>query len=99
MMIQNRRLAMISKKTMLSLVQELRWRDVQWALVENPGLIGFRDRKGRNWLHLCCQVNIKNKRLKAADSNQFRPFLSRNPISPGFSTRAHWTSLHLSSCT
>jgi len=35
---------------------------------KNPGLIGFRDRKGRNWLHLWCQVNIKNKRLKAADS-------------------------------
>ena len=59
---------MISKTRMLSLVQEFRWRDVKEAIDENPGLIGFRDKKGRNGLHLCCGVNIKKRRLKAADS-------------------------------
>lgn len=53
---------------MLSLVQEFRWRDVKLALAENPALIGFRDKKGRNWLHLCCSVNIKKRKGKAADS-------------------------------
>jgi ankyrin repeat protein len=53
---------------MLSLVQELKWRDVKAAIGENPGLIGFRDKKGRNWLHLCCNVNIKKRRMKPADS-------------------------------
>ena len=53
---------------MLSLVRELEWRDVKGAIGENPGLIGFRDKKGRNWLHLCCGVNIKKRRVKAADS-------------------------------
>ena len=53
---------------MLALVQELKWRDVKGAIAENPGLIGFRDKKGRNWLHLCCGVNIKKRRMKPADS-------------------------------
>jgi uncharacterized protein len=59
---------MISKARMLPLVQEFRWRDVKEALADNPELIGFRDKKGRNWLHLCCSVNIKERRVKAADS-------------------------------
>lgn len=59
---------MISKTRMLSLVREFRWTDVREAIGENPELIGFRDKKGRNWLHLCCGVNIKKRRLKAGDS-------------------------------
>jgi hypothetical protein len=53
---------------MLSLVKEFRWREVKAAIVENPELIGFRDKKGRNWLHLCCSVDIRKRREKAADS-------------------------------
>lgn len=59
---------MVFKTRMLSLVQEFRWRDVKEAIDETPALIGFRDKKGRNWLHLCCGVNIKKRRAKAADS-------------------------------
>ena len=59
---------MISKTRMLSLVQEFTWRDVKGAIGENPELIGFRDKKGRNWLHLCCGVNIKKRKVKVADS-------------------------------
>jgi hypothetical protein len=59
---------MISKTRMLSLVRECRWRDVRAAISGNCGLIGFRDRKGRNWLHLCCGVDIRKRKVKAADS-------------------------------
>jgi ankyrin repeat protein len=59
---------LISKTRMLSLVQEFRWRDVEGAIDENPGLTGIRDKKGRNWLHLSCGVNIKKRRLQATDS-------------------------------
>ena len=59
---------MISKTRMLSLVRGCRWREVRAALAENSGLVGFRDKKGRNWLHLCCGVNIRKRRVKAADS-------------------------------
>lgn len=59
---------MISKTKMLPLVEQCRWKAVKEAIDENPGLIGFRDEKGRNWLHLCCSVDIKKRRVKAADS-------------------------------
>ncbi len=48
---------MISKTRMLALIRELRWKDVEAGLVENPALLDFRDDRGRNWLHLCCSVN------------------------------------------
>ena len=38
------------------------------ALQENPGLLKHRDAKGRNWLHLCCGVNLKAERSAAAHS-------------------------------
>src|SRR5262245_13098323 len=53
---------------MLSRVRQCKWKDVKGAVDENPGLIGFRDEKGRNWLHLCCSVDIKKRGVKAADS-------------------------------
>lgn len=59
---------MISKTRMLGLVRDLRWRDVKAGLSESPKLLGFRDARGRNWLHLCCSVNPKKRGLKAADS-------------------------------
>lgn len=59
---------MLSKTRMLSLVQDFKWKDVKRALGKNPELLGFRDKKGRNWLHLCCSVNIPKRKAKAADS-------------------------------
>jgi hypothetical protein len=49
---------MVSKTRMLSPVQTFNWNEVKAALAENPQLLNFRDKKGRNWLHLCCSVNI-----------------------------------------
>jgi hypothetical protein len=51
---------------MLALVRDLRWKEVGAALAAQPGLVGFRDARGRNWLHLCCGVNPKQRGLGAA---------------------------------
>jgi ankyrin repeat protein len=59
---------LISKTQMLLLVKNLKWKDVAEGLAENPKLLAFRDERGRNWLHLCCAVKIKERGLKAADS-------------------------------
>ena len=55
---------MVSKTKMLDLVKTLRWKDVRSGLAETPALLGFRDERGRGWLHLCCGV----KRFKPRDS-------------------------------
>ena len=59
---------MISKTRMLALIKALQWRDVEAGLVEKPDLIEVRDGRGRNWLHLCCGVNPKERKLRASDS-------------------------------
>jgi ankyrin repeat protein len=53
---------------MLELVRSLQWREVADAIASNPSLKDFRDKRGRNWLHLCCGVRIHEKKLKPADS-------------------------------
>lgn len=59
---------MVSRTRMLSFVQGFKWKDVRAALRDNPGTIGLRDKDGKNWLHLCCSVNIRKRMGKAADS-------------------------------
>jgi len=56
---------MISKTAMLSLVKELRWKEVRDGLTENPDLIGVRDKRGRTWLHLACGVDITKRQAEA----------------------------------
>jgi len=53
---------------MLSLVQAFNWQEVKAALAEDPPLLNFRDKKGRNWLHLCCSVNIPTRNGQVTDS-------------------------------
>lgn len=53
---------------MLPLVKDLKWREVAKGLAENPRLLGFRDERGRNWLHLACSVKIKERGLNVRDS-------------------------------
>jgi ankyrin repeat protein len=53
---------------MLPLVKACKWKQVEEALRGNPPLITFRDKRGRNWLHLCCGADIRDRRFKAADS-------------------------------
>ncbi|MFZ0677821.1 ankyrin repeat domain-containing protein, partial [Candidatus Binatus sp.] len=59
---------MISKTKLTALVKEFEWQEVERALAERPDLISVVDERGRNWLHLCCGVNPKRGKLKAADS-------------------------------
>ena len=49
---------MISKTAMSESVRGHRWAEVAAALAANPALLDVRDERGRNWLHLCCSVDI-----------------------------------------
>jgi hypothetical protein len=53
---------------MLAMVRSMDWRGVARALQQNADLLKHRDAKGRNWLHLCCGVDIGADQRKAVDS-------------------------------
>ena len=74
------RLVMVSKTKLNSLVREFRWKETDAALAENPALISVRDERGRNWLHLCCGVNLKTGKLKPADSIKTAEVLLRRGL-------------------
>ena len=59
---------MISKTKMTALVRGFEWKEVRDGLAESPKLLGVRDDRGRNWLHLCCSVEPKPPKLSPADS-------------------------------
>ena len=59
---------MVSKTRMLEWVKDFEWQEVERGLDESPELIGFRDDKGRNWLHLCCGVNAVRTKQRPGDS-------------------------------
>ena len=52
---------MISKTRMQSLVKEFLVDEVASGLQEKPALLQFRDERGRNWLHLCANVDVSTK--------------------------------------
>ena len=58
---------MISKTRMLERVKGWRSKQVADGLADNPDLLSVRDPKGRNWLHVCCGVNPKARKLRPAD--------------------------------
>ncbi len=58
---------MPSKTRMLKLVKDLDWKAIRDDLAEAPKLKGFRDERGRNWLHLACMVNVKQRELNSSD--------------------------------
>ncbi|HTL00493.1 MAG TPA: ankyrin repeat domain-containing protein [Pseudomonadales bacterium] len=59
---------MVSKTRMLERVKAFDWKAVREGLTESPALVGFRDERGRNWLHLCCGVDVSKRKEGAADS-------------------------------
>ena len=59
---------MASRTQVLESVKSLRWRDVEAGLAVTPKLIANRDERGRNFLHICRSVNVKEKKLSPADS-------------------------------
>lgn len=75
-----RRNALISKTAMLSLVRSFRWAEMDRAIAGHPGLLTVRDRRGRNWLHICCSVEPNPAKLKAADSVRAADILLRRGL-------------------
>jgi hypothetical protein len=59
---------MASKTRLTELVKAFDAPGVESALVESPELLGWRDERGRNWLHLCCSVDIKGDPARAQAS-------------------------------
>jgi uncharacterized protein len=57
-----------SRTQMLESVKNLRWRDVEASLAAHSSLIAYRDDRGRNFLHICCGVNVSEKKLSPGDS-------------------------------
>jgi hypothetical protein len=55
------RLMAISKTKMTALVRSFAASEVDSALETSPGLAEVRDARGRNWLHLCCAVDVGGK--------------------------------------
>ena len=74
---------MISKTAMLALVKGFRAAEVDKALKENPKLKDVRDKRGRNWLHICCGQKLAKGKEK--DSIKTAEVLLKH----GFGTSAH----------
>jgi ankyrin repeat protein len=65
---------------MTALVKNFRWKEIDDALAESPDLLSVRDERGRNWLHLCCSVSLKNRKPKAAESVKTAEVLIRRGL-------------------
>ncbi|MFN8062447.1 MAG: ankyrin repeat domain-containing protein [Vicinamibacterales bacterium] len=52
---------MASKTSMLPLVRAFDWRAVDAGLRAVPPLVGYRDERGRNWLHVCCSTPLHGR--------------------------------------
>jgi|TARA_B100000315_G_scaffold249143_1_gene279932 hypothetical protein len=52
---------MTSKTRLQALIKEFRVEEVSHGLAEKPRLLGLRDARGRNWLHLTASVDIARK--------------------------------------
>ncbi len=59
---------MASKTSLGRSVKGFRFQEVAAALEECPELRGYRDPRGRNWLHLCCATDVNVSGRKASDS-------------------------------
>jgi hypothetical protein len=59
---------MASKTRLLDMVKAFNWAETARALDESPQLTGWRDGRGRGWLHLCCAADIHEQGRRAEDS-------------------------------
>ncbi len=50
---------MVSKARMTELVKAFAFTEVDAGLAGTPALLGYRDQRGRNWLHLCCGADVR----------------------------------------
>jgi uncharacterized protein len=58
---------MVSKTRMLDLVKAFDWKAVKKGLEESPALLEYADERGRNWLHICCGVDVTKRKQKIVD--------------------------------
>ena len=58
----------VSKTALLPLVKGLHAAEVRAAVAANPALLEARDKRGRNWLHIACAVNVAQRKLGSRDS-------------------------------
>lgn len=65
-----KRFVVASKTRTLALIRAFQWRELRADLVEKPELLAERDDSGRNWLHVCCSVNVQRRQLDARDSTK-----------------------------
>lgn len=63
-----RKNARVSKTKMLALVKALDWKGVDSALRQEAELLDYRGKRGENYLHICCGIDISKHRLRARDS-------------------------------
>lgn len=59
---------MASRTRLLEAVRDLRATDVAALLRESPDLLGWRDERGRNLLHVCCGVNARERKRAPRDA-------------------------------
>jgi hypothetical protein len=59
---------MASRTRLAELVRALDAERMKAALAESPKLLGWRDERGRNWLHVCCGVEVAGDARKAEAS-------------------------------
>lgn len=71
---------MTSKTSLLASIKALAWQDVAAGLDEVPELVGFRDPRGRSWLHLSCGRPVQKDRRKAAASIKLAELLLRRGL-------------------
>jgi uncharacterized protein len=58
----------VSRSRLSDLVRDFRWKEVSAIVVDHPALLGFRDDRGRNWLHVVASVNVRKPKRSAAAS-------------------------------
>jgi ankyrin repeat protein len=59
---------MTSRTQLIRAVRELRSDEVRKAAQAEPSLAAYRDERGRSLLHICCSVDIADKKLSASGS-------------------------------
>src|SRR5262245_14303041 len=60
--------SMPSRTQLLTWVKDWKAKDVAAGLAEDPKLLGYRDERGRNFLHVCCGVSVKQRGRQASHS-------------------------------
>ena len=60
--------ARVSKTRMLRLIKALDWKAIDTALTQHPELLDYRGKRGENYLHVCCGIDIAKHHLRARDS-------------------------------